>query len=246
MRKFFTETTQKKVLIEMAAPKMPEGVSRKRHKTYAFTHDIHIGGEHVATISGHTPDRRDRYEKGVHQGGGYEHSKQYTIHKSMGNIGADGYAHNETHPDHSAEVERHEYGNGYSSGPTSTKKIRVPHVHGSMEAAVEAVHLSHSLKNKFGNLSQTERWHKAASMREELNHHSAKSSNYRQAHSALKALGHDDLAGQVQVEHEKHIATKPHSSEHDISALSHDAGQASYDKDHPHHELARKATGRNY
>lgn len=246
MRKFFTETNQKKALTEMAAPKMPDGVSRKRHKSYAFTHDIHIGGEHVATISGHTPDRHTRYEKGVHQGGGYEHSKQYTIYKAMGVPNRNGHNEDQVHPDHAAEVERHEYGNGYSAGPTATNKVLRPHVHGSMEAAVEAIHRAHSLKNKFGSLSQTDRWHKAASMREELNHHSAKSTNYRQAHSALKALGHDDLAAQVQVEHEKHIATKPHNNEHDINALSHDAGQPSYMKDHPHHELAKKAIGRGY
>lgn len=242
-----------KELLEMASPKLPDGMKKKRDDSWASTHHIEIGGKHVATIIGHKTDKWTRYHKGQLRGYSSQYGKHYEIHSKKPEWDPVKQKQNDhIHPDHSVEVEHPVYGEGEHKYEVvgHTKKMH-PHVHGTMEGAIEAIHAAHSLKNKFGSMTQEQRWTKAAEGHDAIRAHRDQAHSHRTAIQALKSVGHHDLADQVQSRLDTHLAAKPHIDEHDLKALAHDAHdhQGNSYSSVPltdHQKLARRALGHQH
>ncbi len=195
MNRFFTR--QAESLTEMAAPKMPEGTKRSRSKTYAHVNDIHIGGEHVATISGHR----------VHERGAPAHAKEYTIHRNEEEM-----IKGIPHPSHAETKNEHV---GYEQGSDGEANYHKP-IHkdvqrskrfGSMEDAVHAVVHQHHNDKEFGvGHDPRVRWQKAADSVGGVQAHNEKTHTYHHAISHAKLTGHQDVVDLLEKHKDAHIA----------------------------------------
>jgi hypothetical protein len=214
MRKFFAE--QKEGLTEMAVSKMPEGTKRKRSATYA-SHDIHVDGEHVATIVGH---KANRFQGGR---GLPAHAKLYSVHKDEA-----GMLKNEPHPDHAKEETHTSYerdANGHMDydKPVSHKYQAPVHYH-SMDDAVEAVTHAHRNNKEFGaGHDPKTRWAHAVSLSAGHEDHEKKAEQYKTAIHHAKALGHDDVVSALQNHADAHAAKGSKPAEHKLKQWTHDA-----------------------
>lgn len=211
MRRFFTEQTQKKALTEMAAPKMPGGTKRKRSKDYAHTHDIHIGGEHVATISGH---QANRFMDGR---GIPAHVKVYQIYHNE-----QGMLKGEPHKDHSydstesrptwVDDKKNPHGGKWDYDKRHDVQVQVARQYGSMEDAIHAVHATHQNKQEFGaNHDPRDRWKHAIKLATGHDEHEQKAKAYKSALGHISQLGHSDVTDALQHHADAHAAkaTKP-------------------------------------
>jgi hypothetical protein len=233
MRRFFTE--QKAELTEMAAPKMPEGVKRKRSATYAHTHDIHIGSEHVATISGHQANRR------MDGRGIPAHVKIYQVHHNEA-----GMLKSEYHKDHSDEAiehrptwkddKTHPHGGGWDYSKLKPTKVRKPREYHSMEDAVHAVVNTHRNNQEFGpNHDPRERWKHAIKLASGHDEHEKQTDKYKTALAHVKQLGpgHDELVDALQHHYDAHVAKGSKPSQDKLKQWTHDAHQYTGTTYHP-------------
>jgi hypothetical protein len=249
MKNFYKSA--RKELTEMAAPKMPEGTKRKRSATYAHVHDIHIGGEHVATIGGHRANRRA-------DGRGLPaHAKIYQVHNNE-----EGMLKGEHHKDHSFEkMESYptaKPGGGWDYEKAHMKTVRRPVEYHSMEDAVHSVIHTHNNNKEFGkNHDPRVRWAKALDSVTSVVHHNEKTAKYHHAVDLAQRLGHPDVVSALESHRDAHIAAGAGNgvSSHKIAQWTHDAHRYSgttYDsskpygeRDHPthpeHHGLAQRA-----
>lgn len=218
MKNFFS--SQKKVLTEMAVSKMPEGVKRKRSSQYSGVHNIHIGGEHVATIVGHQVNRR-------HGGRGVPaHVKVYSVH------------HNEEdalssipHKDHQLHTTTQRSFAGpktkddpYGWNNPVVKHVNDPREYHSMDDAIEAVHLTHKNKQEWGdNHDPRERWKHAIKLSQGHDDHEKKTEHYKHALLAAHKLGHDDVTNAIQHHLDAHLAKGTKPSEEKLKQWTHDA-----------------------
>lgn len=247
---FFSE--QLESIEEMAAPKMPEGIKRKRHDTYAHAHNIYINGEHHAVVIGHK----------VHERGVPSHVKTYKVYKNDDDLLSSHTAEVSGHPDHRGPAMGQFYhpDKGYH-----TKEVIRPHEYGSMEDAVNAIHHTYHNNKEFGkNHDPRHRWQKALVSANGAKDHADKTAKYKTAIHAARAVGHEDIADQLQKHHDAHVAAGPatgvgkdklHQWTHDAHRYTgthhinhpadenHKYGHRTYNHpDHPeHHELATKA-----
>ena len=243
MRKFFTESVQKKELTEMAAPKMPDGVKRKRSADYAHTHDIHIGGQHVATISGHKANNGWGSTRGIPA-----HVKHYNVHKDEA-----GMLRNEPHPDHSVDATHHvphrnEDGSVDYAKPGSTKSYKAPQTYHSMEDAVHAVTNTHKNNDEFGHGHDPKvRWAHAIKLSQGHDDHEKKTAQYASALSHAKALGHDDVTNALQHHADAHASKASKPSQDKLKQWTHDAHHFAETKwESSKHENGVKVTDAHY
>lgn len=199
------ETIKKaaKVLAEMAVAKMPQGVKRKRHPDYSGVHDIHVDGEHVATISGHKPsnhDARSLSRSPNYRGGGTEHGKVYEVlapgHASHGyDYSENKSLHTAVHPDHSSPQVEGEHAS-YRT-----------HRYGDMDSAIHAIVSTHRNNKEFGKGHDPKtRFLHAASQVHDNTDHLEKSKTYAATATRLRDLGHHDLAETLDAHHDAHKA----------------------------------------
>jgi hypothetical protein len=224
MRKFFK--AQAESLTEMAAPSLPTGVKRKRSAMYAHTHDIHIGGEHVATISGHRPYNR----RGLPA-----HVKEYHVHTNEHQMGyrQDQDPLDKYHPDHSRITTERQptyetpKGENYAR-PNYDKmrdvKVQKPTVYHSMQDAVDAVVHTHKNNEEWGKGHDPRtRWAHAIKLSQGHDEHEKKADQYRTALHQAKALGHDDVINALQHHADAHAAKGSKPSEDKLKQWTHDA-----------------------
>jgi hypothetical protein len=225
MKNFYK--SDRKELTEMAAPKMPEGTKRKRSATYQHTHDIHIGGEHVATISGHQANRR-------HDGRGLPaHVKIYSVHHNEA-----GMLSSEYHRDHSFEKVESYPTQGkdghWDYGKMKDRTVRKPVEHHSMEDAVHAVISAHKNNQEFGaNHDPKTRWAHAISKAQGHDDHEKRANKYHTALMHAKDLGHDDVTNALQAHHDAHMATGSKPSQDKLKQWTHDAHRYTHTTYHP-------------
>jgi hypothetical protein len=214
MKKFF-QSSQKE-LSEMAAPKMPAGTKRKRSDTYAHTHDIHIGGQHVATITGMQANRR-AYGRG---NAPPAHAKIYQIHTNQEQILKGGF-----HPDHSFPAkETHFSYDAKGNHVSELRDVRKPIEHHSMEDAVHAVINTHKNNEVFGHGHDPKtRWAHAIKLASGHDDHEQKTAQYKTALSHARSLGHDDVTNALQAHHDAHVAKGSKPSEDKLKQWTHDA-----------------------
>lgn len=246
------ETIKKaaKVLAEMAVAKMPQGVKRKRHPDYSGVHDIHVDGEHVATISGD----KARYR------GAPSHAKEYKI-LAPGNHSehtwhkdTQSYSTNE-HPDHhTIKTETHyKYGNNRA---TTTEKRQVihPEKHDSMDGAIESIVHTHRNNKEFGHgHDPKKRWELAAASSHGMSDHNKKTQQYHAAIHAAAGLGHQDVVDALSSHHDAYKASvagqhlskeRVHQLTHDArgyTATEHNSNTRNYEPKHPEHHAAATA-----
>lgn len=218
---FFTESV--KDIEEMAAPKMPMGVKRKRSATYAHTHDIHIGGKHVATISGHQANRR------MDGRGLPAHAKIYQIHHNEA-----GMLKAEPHKEHSyTRIEQRPTwkddknkpnGGNWDYEKTKATKIRKHIEHHSMEDAINAVHNTHKNNELFGHgHDPRDRWKHAIKMASGHDEHEKKAAHYKTALHHVSMLGHEDATSALQHHADAHAAKASKPSKESLKQWTHDA-----------------------
>jgi hypothetical protein len=235
---FFSESVES--INEMAAPKMPEGMKRKRHDTYAHTHNISIDGKHVAIIAGHKPGWGNR--------GFAPHQKIYHVYKNDEDMKNSWQGKDSGHPDHSHMEDRL---SGQIDGTHTIKKVRRPIVYHSMEDAVNAVHHNHANAKEFGKGHDPKvRWQKAIDHAHEAHEHERKTGLYNSAITHARSLGHEDIASQLEHHKDAHVANKSSVTRETLHRWTHDAHKytgthykdGGYHPTHPeHHELANHA-----
>lgn len=255
---FFTEQVES--IEEMAAPKMPEGVKRKRSDHFMHGHHIHIDGKPHSFIIG-----RPVRERGVPA-----HVKEYRVYKDEEDARNGWSKGHHGHPDHQHEETRSHFvphpSGDYNKGKHETRTVKAPKPYGSMEEAIHAIHHTEKNKKEFGaNHDPRDRWKHALAHEEGVKAHSEKTSKYKAAIAHVQATGHHDIADQLQKHHDAHVAagTGEAPSKEKLHQWTHDAyhytgtkeirhapdpanGKSyhSYSREpiHPeHHELAAKA-----
>lgn len=253
---FFTESAES--IDEMAVAKMPEGTKRVRSKTYASTHDIHVDGEHVATITGHSARWSSSGYRGMPA-----HAKIYHVHTNEGGIGSQTY-----HPDHSFETTERRPTHHPDTGPDYSKmhdvKVKRPHEYHSFDDAVASIVHTHRNNKEFGKgHDPRKRWEKALGHQEEHVAHQDKIVKYKHAIAAAHNAGHPEIADQLQKHHDNHVANAAGmgASKEKLHQWTHDAhrytghkqvkqpngpngewGGYKTEHDYPeHHELASRA-----
>ncbi len=209
-----------KVLAEMAVAKMPEGVKRKRHPDYSGVHDIHVDGEHVATISGD----KARYR------GAPSHAKEYTI-LAPGHHSTHTWHHDmqtyttHEHPDHHEIKTEHQH--FYDpEHRTEPRQVIHPEKHDSMDSAIESIVHTHRNNKEFGKgHSPKKRWELAAASSHGMDDHNKKTQQYQTAIHAALTLGHHDVADKLGEHHDAYKASVAgqHLSKERVHQLTHDA-----------------------
>jgi hypothetical protein len=234
---FFAEQVES--IEEMAAPKMPEGMKRKRSATYAHTHDISIDGKHIATIAGHKP--------GWGNHGLAPHQKIYHVFKDEKDM-LNRFHGDSGHPDHQYDETRTFH---TGDGEYKKKTVKAPIPYHSMEDAVQAVHHNHKNTAEFGRGHDPKvRWQKAIDHAHEAQAHKEKKSQYDSAISHVRRLGHEEMASQLENHRDAHLAAHNGATADQLHRWTHDAHKFTgksykdghYTPDHPeHHDLANAA-----
>lgn len=224
----FLLSEEVKEVSEMAVAKLPEGMKRKRSATFDSTHDIHVDGKHIATVTGYKPDRYS--SMAPTHGYSSQYGKVYTVHHDE-----EGVRRGVPHKDHTIP---------------GTERAKV---YGSMDSAIEAIHQAHQNSKEFGkNHDPKVRWQKAVDLAHGAASSTEKKNQYNQHIVGLRRLGHDDIADQLEKHRDDHIAKSGAVSGETLRRWTHDAKDymrtkynhetRSHEPEHPEHlDLAVKA-----